>query len=527
MEEFDLVVVGAGSSGLIATYTWLRINPESRAVILESDSELGGAWSRNRIYPTLVTQTPVGMLEYSCFPMPAPEKVFHGLYAGEHVCEYLEAFAQSTKFAERSLKERVRFSSPVTSVKKREKMWEIQTDNGTKIGCRKLIMATGVTSIPRLPSALRRSPPVPVIHSRDLARNAEFLCSSQVQDVVVIGGSKSAFDTVYMLIQAGKSVSWIIRPGGQGPGFLAAPEGDGPFQNSHEILSLRLISKMSPCIFEPDDWWLKFFHQWKVGRWLSNALWRSVDNMWKGAAKYDRNENMSKLKPDRMVFWASDNVGVRNAHDMWDIISGASVFRDEVVKVNEETAILSSGKTLKCDAVVACTGWDLSYSMIAKNDCLELGLPTPLEDVPSANVNVWEKRIREADKKVVERFPSLGSEPLSEESEPTKWSNHLYRSVAPINDEERSVAFLGQVGTTQSFLVSEIQSLWAVAYLMNELELPPLEHMQEDVALRIAWRRRRYLADGHVLIYDQIPVSVKPETLFDHGADVTCSTNQC
>ncbi|KIX06856.1 uncharacterized protein Z518_04832 [Rhinocladiella mackenziei CBS 650.93] len=454
MSEVDLVVVGAGSSGLIATYTWLKFSPDSNVIIFESDTELGGAWSRNRVYPTLTTQTPVGMLEYSCFPMEQPEKTFYGLFSGEHSCEYLEAFALSMKFSGKSLKERVRFSSLVTKAQRREGMWEVHTVDGLQARCRKLIVATGATSIPHLPELLNQPQPVPVVHSRDLARNAEFLSSDEVQHVVVIGGSKSSFDAVYMLIQAGKSVSWIIRPGGHGPGLLAAPEGAGPFRNSNEILSLRLISKTSPCVFEPGDRWVRFFHRWRLGRWISNAIWSHVDSQWKGPAKYDRSQNMSKLKPDRSAFWGSDNVGVRNTVDLWDTVAKAKIYRDEVVRINEKSAVLSSGEMLDCDAVVACTGWDLSYPMFSKEDALALGLPMSVRDVPPENVE--------------------------------KWNSLAAESPVPVH-------------------CSQIQSLRAVAYLTNELKLPPVERRREEVASRIAWRRRRYLSDGHVIIFDQIP----------------------
>ena len=73
-------------------------------------------------------------------------------------------------------------------------------------------------------------------------------------------------------------------------------------------------------------------------------------------------------------------------------------------------------------------------------------------------------------------------------------------------DPNHSIVFLGHLGTTYSMLVGEIQSLWAAAYLTNELKVPDAEKMAEQVALATAWRRRRYLGDGHTFIYEQIQV---------------------
>jgi dimethylaniline monooxygenase (N-oxide forming) len=523
MEVADLVIVGGGAYGLIAAYTWLRLtdkNPDcSEVIIFESDTSLGGTWSRNRIYPSLITQSPVGMSEYSCFPMDPPppkDKTFYGYFPGEYVCDYLEAFAQSVKLGGKTLKDRIRFGAAVTFVRKQHNigempnpnaMWEVTIVGGHKTLCKKLIMATGATSVPRLPRLLRAPQPIPVIHSRDLGRNAEFLGSDKVQNVVIIGGSKSAFDAVYMLIKAGKSVTWLIRKTGQGPGILAAPVGYGLYQNSHEILSLRLLSKMNPSIFDSDDGLSRFFHKWKLGQWLANALWWTVDFMWKGEAKYDRSANMANLQPDLKIFWASDNIGMRNTVDLWDTVAKARILRDEVAGCNNQGVVLESGETVKCEAIVACTGWHVSYPMFTGSDSLRLGLPLSLEDVPPTDVQAWEDMISKADKQVVQRFPELADEKSTETSKPTKWPNHLYRFIAPVNDRDRSVAFLGQIVTTHSFLIGETQSLWAVAYLLGDLSLPSVDKMQKDVALSIAWHRRRYLDDGHVIAYDQIPVS--------------------
>jgi hypothetical protein len=73
-------------------------------------------------------------------------------------------------------------------------------------------------------------------------------------------------------------------------------------KNSHEIISTRLVSKMSPCIFEPEDFWSGFFHKNVVGRWLVDCVWWGVDWMWRSAAWYDRSEDMERLKPERPVF---------------------------------------------------------------------------------------------------------------------------------------------------------------------------------------------------------------------------------
>jgi len=142
--------------------------------------------------------------------------------------------------------------------------------------------------------------------------------------------------------------------------------------------------------------------------------------------------------------------------------------------------------------------------MFSKEESIKLGLPMPMTDISPATKKHWHELVAAADAIVLSRFNALSENMILEGLEEERTPHHLYRSIAPIGDPDRSIAFLGLVGTTQSLLVAEIQSLWSISYLMGDLEVPSFLEMEEEVALRIAWRRRRYLGDGHTMIYDQI-----------------------
>ncbi|ETN44048.1 uncharacterized protein HMPREF1541_10913 [Cyphellophora europaea CBS 101466] len=339
MSLYDLVVVGAGPSGLIAAHTWLTVQPQSKVIIFEAGRFIGGTWSKDRIYPTMMTQTPLGMFEYSSYPMDQPKTTFNELFSGEHTCQYLSDFSRSVQFAGETIHDRIDFDSRVTKIWKSNHLWTIETSKEQTVRGRKMILATGLTSTPKMPPFLQQNTSVPIFHSRDLAVASPILSSSFVRDVIVIGGSKSAFDAVYLLSKLGKRVSWIIRPGGHGPGMLASSGGAGPFKSSHDLISLKLISKMSPCVFEESDGWTKFFHQSLVGSWLVKAIWHLVDKIWQANASYQRDENFAQLRPDRPAYWCSDNLGVQNTPDLWDTLSKATVVRGEIIRI--ETTRLS------------------------------------------------------------------------------------------------------------------------------------------------------------------------------------------
>ncbi|KAH9212911.1 hypothetical protein DL95DRAFT_524823 [Leptodontidium sp. 2 PMI_412] len=510
MALVDLIVVGAGPFGLVAAHTWLELNPDDNVIILESAPDLGGVWSKSRMHPIITTQAPQGMFEYPCYPMEKQPKdqTFYNYFPGSRVTAYLDAFSTHKLISGKTLQERIIFNSHVKHIAKSQETWTIETESETTFTSRKLIVATGLTSTPNLPSFPKGSFTPPIIHSRSLAASVPLISSPTVNDVVVLGGSKSAFDAVQILHSLNKSVTWIIRTTGQGPAFLAAPNAPWPLHSSHEIISMRVVAKMSPCIYEPVDSWARFCHGNKVGIRMVDAVWSFVDWMWRRVAKFDRDENMKGLKPGRTVYLSADGLAVSNAKGLWDNVSKATILRDEVERAEGHELVLKSGKRVSCDAVVAATGWLNTYPMFDDALAMELGLPIPPQKAQDDGTDAaaWDDLFAEADKRVVEAFPRLANLPSYPHAEPKSTPSKLYRSIIPITAGgiNHSIAFVGAIGSAQSLNIAEIQALWAAAYLSKKLSLPTEEMMKKEVALSIAWRRRRYLEDGYNIIFEHV-----------------------
>jgi dimethylaniline monooxygenase (N-oxide forming) len=461
------------------------------------------------MHPIIRTQTPHEMFEYPCYPMEKPpkEKLYYNLFPGSHVTAYLAAFSTHKVFSGKTLQQRIVFKSHVKQIMKTEKTWTVITELGSAFTCRKLIVAKGLTSTPNLPPFPKDHFTPPIIHTRDLAANVPLLTSSPINRVVVLGGSKSAFDSVQLLHSLNKSVTWIIRTTGQGPAFLVGADAPWPYHSSHEMISMRLVAKMSPCIFEPVDNWAKFCHGNPIGIKMVNAVWGFLDWMWRRVPRFDRDENMKGLKPGRSVFLSADSLAVSNAEGLWESMAKATIVRDEVERAEGKELVLKSGKRVSCDAIVAATGWSNTYTMFDDELALELGLPVPPSKVQEDGIEAaaWEDRLAEADKKVVESFPRLAHPPSYPHPEPKSTPSKLYRSIIPIaGDADHSIAFVGAIGSAQSLNIAEIQALWAAAYLSGKLVLPSKEKMREEVALAIAWRRRRYLEDGYNAVFEHV-----------------------
>lgn len=241
---------------------------------------------------------------------------------------------------------------------------------------------------------------------------------------------------------------------------------------------------------------------------MVDAMWAAIDGMWRKTAGYERSESMQNLKPDRPVFWFSDGAAVYNKEGLWDIVAKADVLRDDVVSMEGKEVLLKSGKRVECDAVITATGWSNVYPFFKDGLATRLGLPVLPENADVKDVDTWEARISQADKIVTDTFPRLKLQPKFPDHAQKATPGRLYRYIAPVADsEDRSIAFLGTTGTTQSFLVAEVQALWATAYLSGGLPLPSEEKMRDEIALATAWRRRRYLGDGCTILFEQLPVS--------------------
>lgn len=229
------------------------------------------------------------------------------------------------------------------------------------------------------------------------------------------------------------------------------------------------------------------------------------------------------------MFWANSGLGVVTLPDFWTTLHSPNlaVTRDEIRTIKEKTIHLRSGPHLNADYVIMCTGWGDHFGMFDAKAKVIIGLPpeggviqAPLQSPEKPTGPDWDCYDAAAEKAVCERLPFLASAPnikhpyLLDPHRQRKW--RLYRRVVPVTLAEqgdRSLAILGQIHTVQTPLVSEVQSFWAILYLLGEVQLPDVDSMATEVALWNAWTRRRYLNQGQKFpysLYDFLPVGPPP-----------------
>ena len=261
-------------------------------MILESDSSVGGVWSKSRIYPNLVAQVKHGLFNYSDTPMPKHGATKNDLVTAKMIHSYMEKYAE-----DHDLFSRIRFNTWVDKAERCPRGWRLHLRGSNDVvETEKLLVATGVTSIPSMPEFSLDNASIPVVHSRDLAASVPALGSDDIQNVVVIGAAKSAYDAVYLLLSMGKKVTWLIRPNGAGPMIILPAELLG--LNSIAIGSTRLMSYLSPSILNSKGAISAFFQRTILGRWITGKFWDVVSYLSDRHAGYADGDHISALRPE-------------------------------------------------------------------------------------------------------------------------------------------------------------------------------------------------------------------------------------
>lgn len=201
--------------------------------------------------------------------------------------------------------------------------------------------------------------------------------------------------------------------------------------------------------------------------------------------------------------------------DFWSTLKKGdiTIVRDNVDVADAKGVTLrSSSNRVDADYVIYATGWGDHFSFFSPELKEELGIPPYDAPVPSkadkassGKVDSWYFHDKAADEVVAKKLPLLAAGPkdLNGWKRPNRsmtvrrW--RLYNRVVPLataSDNDRSLVVLGQIRTTQTPTISEIQSLWAVAYMLGEIQLPAEDVMVREIAEWNAWTRKRYASVG-------------------------------
>ena len=209
----------------------------------------------------------------------------------------------------------------------------------------------------------------------------------------------------------------------------------------------------------------------------------------------NKHETLKKLIPNESAFWTATALGILNyPTDIHDFVTSGQVeiVRKDITCLEMEDGVrFSDGSLVKTDAFVSSTGWKFTPGMDMLPESSLAGWGVPSTKYTPEQMSMWEDLNKQADVEILERFPLLANGPKVAENyllvnpadiipaaekprrreEYTPW--RLWRGMAPpsqVNSGKRNLVFLGMVANIQKMVKAEISSLWAYAYLNNQLE---------------------------------------------------------
>ncbi|KIW11667.1 hypothetical protein PV08_10969 [Exophiala spinifera] len=553
----DYLIIGAGPTGLCAAKTILECEPEAKIKILDANQTLGGVWSKQNIYPSLKTNNLRGGIDFSDFPMHDGFGIRHGQHpTGEVMHEYYKAYAERS-----SLLSIIDFETQVGDISRLAdaKGWLLKTTtsggtgdaSGTEYTTKKLLVATGITNLPHRPT-LKGAEVFggPIIHSAELGSKGDLLFANEnVKTVAVLGGGKSAYDSVQVAGKAGRNVEWIIRKSGKGPEWVFPSHTKiGPFTVPREFLpSRRAVSFFSPCLWDDGFSKLRYLlHSTSIGKIIAQKFWGNLHAATIQDCGIRNDERTKVLEPEQSPFWYGTASGVYNFEkDIYEMIKSGQVrvHREDISHLSEGhitftsssspssssdpdpgPAAASEAHSIQVDALITATGFSAKPTVTFTPTSTHSDLGIPSTTFTRGQHEFWSTLDGAADEKLSRAFPRLVSGPFASPSSDTvkpynagidPETNYtpfrLYRGIAPPGptaNGTRDLVFIGMFSNLANTPRCELQCLWAYAYLSGSLAIDP-DAVYDEAALMSRFARFR-APFGHGrffpdLVFDQVP----------------------
>jgi len=346
MEHFDVVVVGAGISGIGAGYFLQRDCPGKSFVILEGRESIGGTWDLFR-YPGVRSDSDMHTLGYSFKPWTAEKSIADGPSILSYLNETVDQY---------SLRKKIRFNTLVTNAEwsTDTATWTLTaTDSRTQslvaYTCNYLYMCSGYYSYkegytPEFPGieSFRGT----VVHPQKWPTDFDY----HDKKVVVIGSGATAMTLVPAMANQASHVTMLQRS----PTYVVArPDKDS--------LSLALRKFLPEKVAYSLTRWKNTTLQQFVYKRTRTKPEQVKDALLKGVREalgeeYDVDTHfMPSYNP-----WDQRLCLVPNGDLFESIKTGkASVVTDHIKRIDESGIQLQSGGHLDADIIVTATGLNL------------------------------------------------------------------------------------------------------------------------------------------------------------------------
>lgn len=345
VENLDVLIIGAGISGLGMAYNLQLNRPNDSFVILESRENIGGTWDYFK-YPGIRSDSDMYTFAYSFKPWR------HREYIGsaKRIKDYLNELVE-----ENNIKSKIRFRQKVVSSQWQSPInrWvvTVQVDENEYyvIHAKFLVTCTGYYNYEHgyLPEfAGYEDFTGDIIHPQQWPENYDY----HDKKVIVIGSGATAITVVPAMAEEAAHVTMVQRS----PSYIyARPAADSLFRFLSKFLSPGVTNAIMRtkyvCLQQFSYGLSKLFPNF-VRKSLLKTTRKAVDD------KIDVNLhfNPNYAPWDQRVCMVPDN-------DLFECIKQGtvSVETDEIERFTESGLRLKSGKELTADLIVTATGLDV------------------------------------------------------------------------------------------------------------------------------------------------------------------------
>ena len=342
MEHFDVLIVGAGLSGIDAAHHLQKLCPSKTYVILEQRQRIGGTWDLFR-YPGIRSDSDMLTMGYSFRPWTSPKAIS----PGDDIRDYISATA-----GDEGIDRHIRFGHTIRSAawSSSDAKWTVQAvrdlNEPVTLTCSFLFSCAGYYRYsagytPEFPGIERFEGQV--VHPQAWPENLDYAGKR----VVIIGSGATAVTLVPSLAKTAARVTMLQRS----PTYvISLPEKD---------VIANFLRRVLPSM------WAYKLSRWKnVGFmvWIYQFSQRFPNFMKKGIVKkvsqaLGSNYDVQTHFTPRYKPWEQRMCLVPDA-DMFEAIKAdrASVVTDQIETFTAHGIRLNSGQELEADLIVTATG---------------------------------------------------------------------------------------------------------------------------------------------------------------------------
>lgn len=346
VEDVDVVVVGAGISGIAAGYHLQTQCPERRYVILEARDVLGGTWDLFR-YPGIRSDSDMYTLGYSFRPWTNPRAIADGA----SILAYLRDTARA-----HGIDRHIRFGHRVRRAawSSADARWTVEVERGprqdlVRFTCGFLFLCTGYYDYaqgyaPGFPGVERFAGRI--VHPQQWRDDVEYAGKR----VVVIGSGATAVTLVPAMARTAAHVTMLQRS----PTYIVSMPAEDRIAR---WLARRLPARVASVLTRWKNvllgmWFYRFCRRHPararalIARWLRQDLGPDYPLSPDFDPRYNPWEQRLCLVPDGDLFAA-----IREGR--------VSVVTDEIETFTARGIRLRSGRELEAELVVTATGLNL------------------------------------------------------------------------------------------------------------------------------------------------------------------------